>query len=128
MSAYWLLTVAIACEVVATISLKSTEGFSRLLPTVAVVVGYLISFGALGMALQQGLNLNVGYAIWSGVGTSVIAVAGVVIYHEHLSLPAILGLVLIVAGVLLLHVDHDGTTPRADANSAAAHPLRRQIS
>jgi small multidrug resistance pump len=121
MSAYWLLAVAIACEVVATISLKSTEGFSRLLPTVAVVVGYLISFGTLGMALQQGLNLNVGYAIWSGVGTSVIAVAGVVIYDEYLSLPAVLGLVLIVAGVLLLHVDH-GASQSTDPTPAAAHP------
>lgn len=104
MHPYVLLAIAIVAEVIATISLKSTEGFSRLWPSVLVIVGYVISFASLGFALKAGLPLSMGYAIWSGVGTAVVAVAGVLFYKEKLGLVGFLGVAFIILGVIMLHL------------------------
>ncbi len=77
------LGVAIALEVVATSLLKSTEGFTRLWPTVACLVGYAGAFYALTLSLRE-LQVGTAYAMWSGIGTAAIATIGVVFLHEPL--------------------------------------------
>ncbi|MGF7122831.1 DMT family transporter [Rhodococcus sp. AG1013] len=120
MSAYGLLAGAIACEVVATLSLKAADGFSRLAPSVIVVIGYAMAFALLGFALQRGLDVGVGYAIWSAVGTTVVALLGVLVFRESLSLTAIAGIALIIAGVVLVDLGHRTQAPSPEGPESAA--------
>jgi small multidrug resistance pump len=98
-----LLTLAIASEVVGTTALKASEGFSRPLPSLLVVLGYGAAFYLFSLSIQH-LPLGVAYAIWSGMGTVGAVVMGVLIWQEILDVPRVLGIVLILAGVLLLNV------------------------
>ncbi|MDH6283619.1 DMT family transporter [Prescottella agglutinans] len=120
MNAYGLLAGAIACEIVATLSLKAADGFSRLLPSVIVVIGYASAFALLGFALQRGLSVGVGYAIWSAVGTTVVAILGVLFFKESLSLPAIAGIALIVVGVVLIELGSNSTAPSPEQPDSTA--------
>lgn len=95
------LVVAIVCEVAATSALKASEGFTRLAPSVVVVVGYGVSFFLLSLALRS-IPVAVAYAVWSGVGVALIAVAGWVLYRQALSAGELAGIGLIAAGVVLL--------------------------
>lgn len=95
------LAIAIVSEVAATSALKASEGFSRLLPSLIVVGGYGISFFLLSMALRS-IPVAIAYAIWSGVGVALIAVAGWVLYRQALSAGELAGIGLIVAGVVVL--------------------------
>lgn len=98
----WLyLGLAIVCEVIATSALKSSDGFSRPLPSALVVVGYAVAFYSLSLALRT-LPVGVAYAIWAGVGIALIAVIGLLFYGQTLDLAAVAGIGLIVAGVLVL--------------------------
>jgi small multidrug resistance pump len=106
--AYVLLAGAIVCEIVATLSLKVSEGFSKLPPSLLVVIGYVSSFTLLGLALNRGLPVSVGYAIWAAAGTTIVAILGVVFFRESLSGVAIAGLALIVVGVGLLNFGSTG--------------------
>ncbi|MFE9614041.1 DMT family transporter [Streptomyces sp. NPDC006012] len=101
---YLLLALAIASEICATSCLKLTEGYTRLLPTVAVAVGYVVSFVLLGRALKN-LPVSVAYAVWSGVGTAAVAAVGAVAFGESLGWPQWLGVALVIAGVVLLNVN-----------------------
>ena len=103
MSTYLLLMVAIIAEVVATSALKSSESFTRLIPSLIVVIGYGIAFTCLSFTLKT-LPLGVAYAIWSGAGTALVAVIGWLYYKQQLDLPAILGIGLIIAGVIVLNL------------------------
>jgi small multidrug resistance pump len=96
-----LLSVAIAMEVVATSSLKLSDGFTRLWPSVVVVIGYGISFYALALTMRT-LPMGVIYAIWSGVGLSLITLVGWLLFKQQLSVVAIIGIALIICGVVLL--------------------------
>jgi small multidrug resistance pump len=98
----WMM-VAIGSEVIATSALKASDGFSRLVPSVVVVVGYAASFYCLSIALRT-IPLGIVYAVWSGVGTAVIALIGVLFFRETLGLAGVAGIALIVAGVALLNV------------------------
>jgi len=98
----WLL-LAIGSEIVATSALKASDGFTRLVPVVIVVVGYAASFYFLALTLRD-IPLGVTYAVWSGIGTAAIAVIGVVFFRETLGLVSIAGITLIVLGVVLLNV------------------------
>ena len=109
MYVYLLLLIAIGAEVGATIMLKVSDGFSRPGASIAVVVGYLLSYVALGYALKLGLDLSTGYAVWAGLGAATVTVAGLVLFHERLSLPALAGILLIIGGVVLIHVG-EGTS------------------
>jgi small multidrug resistance pump len=106
--AYVLLIGAIVCEIVATLSLKMSEGFSKLPPSILVVIGYVCSFTLLGLALNRGLPISVGYAIWAAAGTTVVAILGVVLFRETLSGLAIAGIALIIIGVALLNLGNSG--------------------
>ena len=100
----WLfLAIAILTEIVATSGLKAADGFTRLAPSVVVIVGYAISFYFFSLALR-GIPVGVAYGVWSGVGIMAIALIGWLYYGQVLDLAAILGLALIVAGVLVLNL------------------------
>jgi small multidrug resistance pump len=102
--AWALLFFAIATEVAATSALRYSNGFSSLLPSSLVVVGYVSSFWLLGQALKRHLPLSIAYATWSGVGTAAIAVLGLVVFKESMTLSKLCGIVLIVVGTLLLQL------------------------
>ena len=103
MNAWLCLIVAIIAEVIATSALKASQGFSQWAPSVVVIVGYGIAFYCLSMALRS-VPLGIAYAIWSGVGTALIALIGLVLYKQKLDPAAMLGIGLIVAGVLVLNL------------------------
>ncbi|MDM0026556.1 SMR family transporter [Variovorax saccharolyticus] len=103
MSPYLLLSVAIVAEVVATTAMKSSEGFTRLWPSIAVVVGYAIAFYFLSLTLKT-IPTGIAYAIWAGAGIVLIALLGWIVHRQALDLPAILGMGLIVSGVLVIQV------------------------
>jgi small multidrug resistance pump len=96
------LTLAIASEVIATVALKSSEGFSRPLPAAIVVVGYGISFFLLALVLKH-MSVGTTYAVWSAVGTAAIAIVGIVAYGEGANLLKIASLGLIILGVVGLN-------------------------
>jgi small multidrug resistance pump len=100
---FWLIG-AVLCEVVATISLRLSEGFSRLLPSVVVVVGYGIAFFALSQALVRGLPVGVAYGTWSALGVTLVAIIGVVFLGESLTAVQIGGLGMVIGGVLALEL------------------------
>lgn len=101
---YWLfLAMAIVSEVIATSALKSSEGFSRLWPTVVVAVGYGAAFYLLSLTLRA-IPVGVAYAVWSGVGIVLVSAIAWLMFDQKLDTPALLGISLIVAGVVVLNV------------------------
>nr|WP_217439414.1 MULTISPECIES: multidrug efflux SMR transporter [unclassified Myxococcus] len=94
---------AIACEVVATSLLKSTQGFTRLWPTVGCLSGYAVAFLLLAQAVKQ-VPVGVAYAMWSGLGTAAIVTIGVIFLDEPLSTTKVIGVALIIGGVVLLNL------------------------
>ncbi len=100
----WLfLTFAIVCEVIGTSALRSTDEFTRFWPSAVVIVGYACAFYFLSLTLKA-IPVGVAYAIWSGVGTTLIVLIGWIFMGQKLDLPAIAGVLLIVLGVLILNV------------------------
>jgi len=102
-SAYGILLIAIVGEVAATSALKASEGFTRLGPSIITVVGYVLAFYCLSLVLRV-IPVGVAYAIWSGVGIVLIAAVGWIWFRQVLDLPAIIGMALIIAGVLVLNL------------------------
>ncbi|GII60826.1 QacE family quaternary ammonium compound efflux SMR transporter [Sphaerisporangium krabiense] len=102
--AWVLLAAAIVSEVLATTALKLSDGFAHKGWAVVVVIGYLTSFAMLGRALKLQMEIGVAYAVWSGVGTAAIAVIGALFLGEALSPAKVAGIVLIIAGVVLLNL------------------------
>jgi small multidrug resistance pump len=100
---YLFLAIAILSEVIATSALKATHGFTRLLPSVVVVIGYVSAFYFLSLTLRT-IPIGVAYAIWSGIGIALVTAIAWWFYGQRLDLAAIIGLSLIVAGVLVLNV------------------------
>lgn len=97
---YWLFMAgAIAFEVVGTVSLKLSEGFTQYLYVGITIVGYVTSFALLGMALK-GLPVSVVYAIWSGAGTALVAMIGMVILGEEANIMKIASIGLVIIGVI----------------------------
>lgn len=102
MQGYIYLTISIISEVFATTMLKLSDGFTVLGPSVAVALGYGISFYSLSLCLKT-LPLSLAYAIWSGVGTALTVIVGIVIWNDLFNLYSALGIVLIIGGVILLN-------------------------
>ena len=98
-----LLTIAIVAEVIATSSLKLSDGFTRLWPSVVVVAGYGVSFYFLSMTMRS-IPIGVIYAIWSGLGVVLVTLVGWLVFKQHLDVPALIGIGLIVAGVIIMNV------------------------
>lgn len=103
MNAALLLAGAIVCEVVATSALKASDGFTRIGPSVVTVVGYGLAFWLMALTLRT-VPIGIVYAIWSGAGIALIALIGWVVYGERLDAPAMAGIGLILAGVLVLNL------------------------
>jgi small multidrug resistance pump len=100
---YAYLAVSIIAEVIATSALKASEGFTRLLPSAVVAVGYATSFYFLSLTLKV-LPVGIVYAIWSGIGIVLISATGWVIYGQKLDAAALAGMALIIAGVLVINL------------------------
>jgi small multidrug resistance pump len=100
---YVFLLVAVAFEVLATSLLKSTDGFTRLWPTLACLGAYAASFAALSIAVRQ-VPVGVAYAMWSGIGTVAIVAIGVVLLGESLSVGKVVGVAMVIGGVVLLNL------------------------
>jgi small multidrug resistance pump len=103
MQKWILLSAAIVSEVIATSALKMSEGFSRPWPSLVVVVGYTTAFYLLSLCLKT-IPVGVAYAIWSGVGIALIAVISWIFFGQKLDLAAIIGFLLIVAGIAVLNL------------------------
>lgn len=101
MPAMLSLLLAIFAEVFATTSMTASDGFTRTWPTIASIAGYLVAFYFLSLTLRT-MPTGVAYAIWSGLGTVLIGVAGWLVFKQRLDLPAIIGMALIVAGVCVM--------------------------
>ncbi|GAB3263839.1 DMT family transporter [Chitinimonas naiadis] len=100
----WLfLALAIVAEVIATSALKLSEGFSKPWPSVVVVLGYSVAFYFLSLTLRS-MPVGIAYAVWSGVGVVLITAIGWLWFGQRLDMPALLGMGLIVAGVLVLNL------------------------
>ena len=97
------LGLAIVSEVLATASLKSTEGFTRLVPSIVVLVGYSAAFYFLSLTLDT-IPIGVAYAVWSGVGVATITLVSFVLYHQKIDVAGLVGIGLIVAGVVVLRL------------------------
>ena len=100
---YLYLTLAIIAEVIGTSALKSSEQFTRLWPSVVVVIGYALAFYFLSLVLKS-VPVGVAYAVWSGLGIVLIALVGALMFKQVPDLPAILGMGLIVAGVAVIQL------------------------
>ncbi|MDE0870147.1 MAG: SMR family transporter [Candidatus Poseidoniaceae archaeon] len=108
MNRWILLSLAILSEVVATSSLKSTEGFTRLWPSMIVLIGYCAAFYFLSLTLDT-IPIGVAYAVWSGIGVAAIALISVMFFDQRLDTPALVGMGLIIAGVVVLRVFSNAT-------------------
>lgn len=103
MNGFVYLGIAILAEIIATNSLKLSNGFTELLPSVVVVIGYALAFYFLSLALRE-IPLGISYAIWSAIGTVGTVLIGVLVWKQPMNLPTLFGIALIVAGVIVLNL------------------------
>jgi len=101
--AYFYLALAILAEVIATSFLKASDEFTKVIPSLIVVIGYGIAFYLLTIVLRS-IPVGITYAIWSGVGIILVAVVGAIFYKQIPDLPAVIGMALIIVGVVVIHV------------------------
>lgn len=107
MNPFVLLGAAIVSEVFGSSMLKASRGFKKLLPSLGFVAGMGTAFYCLSLALKT-IPLGTAYAIWSGVGTALTALVGVLAYKEHFNLKKFWGLVLIIGGVIVMKLSTGG--------------------
>lgn len=100
---YVYLGIAIVSEVIGTSALKASKEFTQLWPSVVVVCGYVIAFYFLTLSLRH-IAVGIAYAIWAGLGIVLITLAGRVLYRQVLDMPAVLGMLLIIIGVVVIHL------------------------
>lgn len=124
--AWAFLAAAIAFEITATVLLDSTEQFTRPLPSIVVAAGYVTSFTCMAQALRT-LPVSLAYALWSGIGAAAVAVIGVLVLGDGLSVAKIAGLALIVAGVVVLDLGgaggHSGATAQGTGDDGSAQSV-----
>lgn len=108
-AAYFYLLIAILAETIGTMALQASQQFTRIGPSIIVVIGYAFSFYLLAITLKT-MNLGVVYAIWSGLGIFFIAVLGYLVYGQKLDLPAVLGLSMILGGIVIIHLFSNSAT------------------
>lgn len=101
----WIyLIIAIVLEVSGTLSMKLSEGFSKLVPSIAMLVFYLFGLSVLALALRK-IDVSIAYAVWSGLGTAIIAMVGILWFEEPVTLLKIVSLGLIIVGVVGLSLE-----------------------
>lgn len=103
MKQFIYLLIAIVFETIATSALKSSEQFTKLIPSLITVAGYLTAFYFLSLTLKT-MPVGIAYAIWSGIGIVLITIAGIFLFKQKPDLPAMIGMALIVAGVVVINV------------------------
>lgn len=103
MQSWLFLTLAIIAEVVATSALKSSEGFTRLAPTAVVVIGYVVAFYFLALAIKV-IPVGIAYAVWAGLGIVLISLIGWLVFQQKLDAPAIIGMAMILSGVMVINL------------------------
>ena len=108
-SAYYYLIFAIITETIGTTALQASAQFTRLWPSVIVVISYAVSFYLMALALKF-IPVGIAYAIWSGLGIFCIAIIGMVVFNQRLDLPAIIGMSLILLGILIVHLFSNSAT------------------
>ncbi len=115
---YWIwLFVAILLEVAATVFLKLSNGFSKLVPTLIMALLYGISFFPLAIALKK-MDVSVAYAVWSAVGTAMVTMMGMFLFHEKISLMKVGAIALIILGVVALNLNERTTNSAPDQATA----------
>lgn len=97
-----MLALAIVLEVTGTLSMRASEGFTRLGFTLLTVTGYLGAFSLLGLVLKQGMPVGVAYGIWAGAGVALVALLGRFIFGEPLTVAMWVGFLLVITGVWLI--------------------------
>ncbi|AXT34140.1 QacE family quaternary ammonium compound efflux SMR transporter [Phaeobacter sp. LSS9] len=100
---YLYLVLAVVAETIGTTALQASQQFTRLGPSILVVVGYGLAFYLMALTLRH-MPVGIVYAIWSGLGIFLIAIIGWVVFGQRLDLPAVLGLLLILVGILVIHL------------------------
>lgn len=100
---WWYLIIAIPFGVLGTISLKLSQGLQKWKPSACLIIFYLISCVALTLALE-GIDISIVYAVWSAMGTILVAVLGVILFKESISFKKIFSLFLVIAGVIGIHL------------------------
>ncbi|MFP4154939.1 MAG: SMR family transporter [Halothiobacillaceae bacterium] len=101
---HWLfLAIAIVAEVAATSALKASDGFTRLVPSIGVVIGYAVAFYFLALTLRV-IPVGIAYAIWAGLGIVLIALIGWLLFGQRIDAAGLIGMLLIIAGVLVINV------------------------
>ncbi len=100
---YVYLMIAIVAEVIATSALKASDSFSKLYPSIITVIGYMLAFYFLSLTLKT-IPTGIAYALWSGIGIVLISLIGYFMFKQTLDLPALVGLGLIIAGVVVINV------------------------
>lgn len=103
MKNYLFLLLAIVLETIATSSLKASEQFTKLVPSLITIIGYIAAFYLLSLTLRS-IPVGIAYAIWSGIGIVLVTLVGIVMFKQVPDLPAIIGLLLIIAGVVVINV------------------------
>ncbi|MBB3995818.1 small multidrug resistance pump [Sulfitobacter undariae] len=103
MPVYLILALAVLAETIGTTALQASQQFSRIGPSIVVVVAYAVSFYLLSMTLRT-LPVGVVYALWSGLGIVLIATIGWVVFGQKLDFAAIIGLLLIIGGIAVIHL------------------------
>ncbi|SHJ16409.1 DMT family transporter [Wenxinia saemankumensis] len=102
-TAYVALILAVIAETIGTTALQASQQFTRLVPSIVVVIAYAAAFTLLSVSLRT-MPVGVVYAIWSGLGIALIAVIGFVVFGQRLDLPAMIGLAMILGGILVIHL------------------------
>jgi len=108
--AYLYLALAILAETIATSALKASEEFTKLVPSVVVLVGYGIAFYFMTLVLRT-IPIGITYAVWSGVGIVLIAAVGAIYDKQIPDLPAVIGMGLIIVGVIVIHLFSNTVSP-----------------
>jgi multidrug resistance protein EbrB len=115
MKGYIALGISIISEVFGTTMLKLSEGFTHLFALFGVIIGFSIAFYSLSLCLKT-IPLSLAYAIWSGIGTALTALIGVLLWNEPFSITTLGGLVLIIGGVVLLNASHTSKQAEGESN------------
>ena len=100
---YLYLGIAIISEVIGTSALQASNGFTKIMPSVLVVLGYGAAFYFLGLTLKY-MPVSIAYAIWAGLGIVLIAIVGAIMFKQTPDIPAVIGMGLIILGVLVIHL------------------------
>ncbi|KMK67171.1 multidrug efflux SMR transporter [Puniceibacterium sp. IMCC21224] len=100
---YFILAIAILAETIATTALQASQQFTKPLPSLIVVIGYGVAIYLLSVSLRT-FPVGIAYALWSGLGIVFIAVIGFTVFGQRLDLPAVLGMALIIAGIVVINL------------------------